>query len=407
MIGATEKARDLNAARAAFRRSYQIADDTDSVLGRVEALSQLGTIEMLENGTGRYLKRGSQLAHAAGAISAAALIDIKLALLAAVSGDPERAHATARQCEADAARIKASRAQALAIAVQAFASAARGDRPAAEAAARHAESILPGNPEILFTTHGLVRVTAALFCDDLDGALQHAVEAAAYSKRGPPRAPSMASALYPIVHVLSSRHESAALGRARTTAAAVKWNRGFFACAEAVLAGRAGRRREAAALADEGQTLLAPFAPQWTHLARQLISGPALLDHWGQPVRWLHESAACFDASGHHELAAACRRTLRQAGQPVPRPRGDHADIPENLRDLGITGREMDVYRLLARGMANSQIAGRLEISPKTVDTHVASLIAKTGRTSLRELVAHAARQVPAGDSLLRAPGSR
>ena len=359
VIGATEKARDLNAARAAFRRSYQIADDTDSVLGRVEALSQLGTIEMLENGTGRYLKRGSQLAHAAGAISAAALIDIKLALLAAVSGDPERAHATARQCEADAVRIKASRAQALAIAVQAFASAACGDRPAAEAAARHAESILPGNPEILFTTHGLVRVTAALFCDDLDGALQHAVEAAAYSKRGPPRAPSMASALYPIVHVLSSRHESAALGRARTTAAAVKWNRGFFACAEAVLAGRAGRRREAAALADEGQTLLAPFAPQWTHLARQLISGPALLDHWGQPVRWLHESAACFDASGHHELAAACRRTLRQAGQPVPRLRGDHADIPENLRDLGITGREMDVYRLLARGLANSQIAGR------------------------------------------------
>ncbi len=67
----------------------------------------------------------------------------------------------------------------------------------------------------------------------------------------------------------------------------------------------------------------------------------------------------------------------------------------------------MDVYRLLARGMANTQIAGRLDISPKTVDTHVASLIAKTGRTSLRELVAHAARQVPAGDSLLRAPGPR
>ena len=53
---------------------------------------------------------------------------------------------------------------------------------------------------------------------------------------------------------------------------------------------------------------------------------------------------------------------LRQAGQPVPRPRADHADVPEHLRDLGITGREMDVYRLLARGMANSQIAGRLDI---------------------------------------------
>jgi DNA-binding CsgD family transcriptional regulator len=404
VLGATAKARDLNAARAAFRRSYQIADDHDNVLGRIEALSQLGTIEMLENGTGRYLQRGSELAHAAGAISAGALIDIKVALLAAVTGDLDRAHATARQCEADAARIRAGRARALSIAVQAFASAARGERAAAEAAARRAEEILPGNPEILFTTYGLVRVTAALFCDDLGAALRHAAEAAAYSKRGPPRAPSMASALYPIVHVLSGRPEVAALDRTKETAAAVKWNRGFFACAEAVLAGRSGRRREAAALADEGQALLSPFAPQWTHLARQLISGPALLDHWGQPVRWLNESAGGFDATGLHELAAACRRTLHEAGQPVPRPRGDHADVPAHLRDLGITAREMDVYRLLARGMANSQIAGRLEISPKTVDTHVASLIAKTGRTCLRELVAHAARQVPAEDPLRQRP---
>jgi DNA-binding CsgD family transcriptional regulator len=57
--------------------------------------------------------------------------------------------------------------------------------------------------------------------------------------------------------------------------------------------------------------------------------------------------------------------------------------------------------------MANSQIAVRLRISPKTVDTHVASLIAKTGRSSLRELVAHAARQVPAEDSLLPAMAPR
>jgi DNA-binding CsgD family transcriptional regulator len=31
-------------------------------------------------------------------------------------------------------------------------------------------------------------------------------------------------------------------------------------------------------------------------------------------------------------------------------------------------------------------------ISPKTVETHVASLVAKTGTTGRRELVAHAAR---------------
>ncbi len=395
LIGTTEKPHDLNAARTAFERARHVADDSDNVVGRIDALSQLGTIEMLEEGTGRYLVRGSEDAHTAGAISAAALIDIKLAILAAVSGDLDRAHATARQCEKEAARIRARRAQALAIAAQGFASAIAGDREAAEASARRAESIMPGSPEIQFTTRGLVRVTASLFCDDLSGALQHAIAAADYAQQVPPRAPSMAWALYPIVHAVSGCDESAALDRARATAAAVKWNRGFFGCAEAVVAGRAGRRREAAVLAEEGLALLAPFAPQWTHLARQLIAEPALADHWGEPVRWLRDCAQEFEASGHHGLVTACRRTLRRAGQPVPRPRRDNSDVPDQLRQLGITCRELDVYKLLARGMANCQIARLLDISPKTVDTHVASLVARTGRTGRRELVARAARHIP------------
>jgi DNA-binding CsgD family transcriptional regulator len=395
-IGITEKPHDLNAARAAFERAHHVADDNDNVVGRIEALSQLGTIEMLEEGTGANLVTGSEDAHTAGAISAAVLIDIKLAIVAAVSGDLDRAHATARQCEREASRIRAHRARALAIAAQGFASAIAGDREAAEASARRAESTLPGSPEIQFTTRGLVRVTASLFSDDLSGALEQAIAAADYAQHVPPRAPSMAWALYPFVHAVSGYDESAALDRARATAAAVKWNRGFFGCAEAVVAGRAGRRREAALLADEGLALLAPFAPQWSHLARQLIAEPALADHWGEPVRWLRDCAQEFEASEHHGLVTACHRTLRRAGQPVPRPRRDNSAIPDPLRELGITCRELDVYRLLARGMANCQIARLLDISPKTVDTHVASLVAKTGRTGRRELVAHAARHIPA-----------
>jgi DNA-binding CsgD family transcriptional regulator len=395
LIGTTEKPHDLNAARTAFERAYQVADDSDNVVGRIDALSQLGTIEMLEEGTGENLVKGSEEAHKAGAISAAALIDIKFAILAAARGDLGRAYATARQCEQEAVRIRAYRARALAIAAQGFAGAIAGDRETAESEARRAESILPGSQEIQFTTRGLVRVTAALFSDDLSGALQHAIAAAEFAQQVPPRAPSMAWALYPFVHAVSGYDESAALDRARATAAAVKWNRGFFGCAEAVVAGRAGRRREAALLADEGLALLAPFAPQWSHLARQLIAGPALTDHWGEPVRWLRDSAQAFEASGHHALVAACHRTLRRAGQPVPRPRRDNSAIPDPLRELGITCRELDVYRLLARGMANCQIARQLDISPKTVDTHVASLVVKTGRTGRRELVAHAARHIP------------
>jgi DNA-binding NarL/FixJ family response regulator len=71
------------------------------------------------------------------------------------------------------------------------------------------------------------------------------------------------------------------------------------------------------------------------------------------------------------------------------------AQVPAQLRRLGITSREVGVFLLVARGFSNAEIAQRLFISPKTVETHIASLVAKTGQTGRRELVAHAARFVP------------
>jgi DNA-binding CsgD family transcriptional regulator len=53
----------------------------------------------------------------------------------------------------------------------------------------------------------------------------------------------------------------------------------------------------------------------------------------------------------------------------------------------------MDVFLLVGRGCSNAEIASTLFISPKTVETHVASLVAKTGRAGRRELVALAASQ--------------
>jgi DNA-binding CsgD family transcriptional regulator len=55
----------------------------------------------------------------------------------------------------------------------------------------------------------------------------------------------------------------------------------------------------------------------------------------------------------------------------------------------------MDVLLLVAQGISNAEIASKLFISPKTVETHVGSLISKTGQGGRRELVAHAARLSP------------
>jgi DNA-binding NarL/FixJ family response regulator len=81
---------------------------------------------------------------------------------------------------------------------------------------------------------------------------------------------------------------------------------------------------------------------------------------------------------------------LRCAGAPVPRlGRGDTA-VPARLRGHGVTSREMDVLQLVAEGLTNAAIAERLVLSPRTVETHVANLVAKTkvtGRSDLTRLV--------------------
>src|SRR5439155_4551130 len=66
--------------------------------------------------------------------------------------------------------------------------------------------------------------------------------------------------------------------------------------------------------------------------------------------------------------ADAVEAVLGAAGPRVPRRRGGPA---------GLTSREVEVLRLLARGVSNKEIAARLVISPKTVGNHVEHIYAK------------------------------
>jgi FixJ family two-component response regulator len=58
-----------------------------------------------------------------------------------------------------------------------------------------------------------------------------------------------------------------------------------------------------------------------------------------------------------------------------------------NARVVKLTPRERQVLTLIVEGRANRQIAETLSLSRKTVETHRANLISKTGVASLAELI--------------------
>jgi predicted ATPase/DNA-binding CsgD family transcriptional regulator/class 3 adenylate cyclase len=61
---------------------------------------------------------------------------------------------------------------------------------------------------------------------------------------------------------------------------------------------------------------------------------------------------------------------------------------------LSLTPAERDVARLVAEGLANKEIAARLFVSPRTVQTHLTHMYGKLGLTSRVQLAQQAARHV-------------
>jgi DNA-binding CsgD family transcriptional regulator len=410
VLGRRERIRDPRAARALFERAHKIADKRGLGVWRVRALHDLATIEMLVSGQTGELIEVRRLALQGGLFTIATIIDLQLANLWSLGSDPDKALAAARQCETGARRIRSHRIEAMAVLLQALAYGIRGDSRAADQTVRRAEAVIPGDPEVMLTGASQVRVVTALFRDDVRRAVRYSASADEYAAQML-SAPRRARGFYSPVQVpLVARGRSwglrallaastggdarSAIEQAELMGAAVSWNRGCLAYAEAVLAGKSGQRDRATSLAADGAAAFAPFAPWWNNLARRLVTQSALEDGWGDPVAWMHEAAASFAATGHAQLASACRGFLRRAGVPVPRSGRGTAQVPPQLRRLGVTSREMDVYLLVARGFSNAEIADRLFISPKTVETHVAKLVAKTGQAGRRELIAHAARNI-------------
>ena len=152
------------------------------------------------------------------------------------------------------------------------------------------------------------------------------------------------------------------------------------------LAADAGRCQRAAWLLGAAQSL-------WDRTGGRL-SGSAVLDGYHQ--RSAAMAAGTLGPAKYDELhAAGAARPLAQivtlaiAGADVlpelPDPRAAD-EISGWEGSEGLTTREREIAVLVARGLSNRDIAGRLVISKRTVDAHVNHIFAKLGLSSRVQL---------------------
>lgn len=88
------------------------------------------------------------------------------------------------------------------------------------------------------------------------------------------------------------------------------------------------------------------------------------------------------------ELVAQVESSLKQATRLIHHP-GSGADTGPKLQvpaDVELTPTELKVVQFVARGMANREIADQMNVSQRTIESHVSNMLGKTGLHNRTEL---------------------
>jgi DNA-binding NarL/FixJ family response regulator len=140
-----------------------------------------------------------------------------------------------------------------------------------------------------------------------------------------------------------------------------------------------------------GLQLLAEIKPQFPALKVILFSAHCEMQYI-RKAQHLQADGFLSKTIGETELQNAILMALQSPGTPV-----FSSDILEKLKEqteIGkespLTAREHEILVHLAQGLTNQSIAKNLNLSVKTVDTHVANLMKKTGVNNRTQLLAYA-----------------
>ena len=137
-----------------------------------------------------------------------------------------------------------------------------------------------------------------------------------------------------------------------------------------------------------------------TTLVRALLPRIIVFTAFDNDERIIHAIQAGADGyllkgAPRDDIFHAIRVTLGGGSllQPIVASKLLHHVGQQNGPTEALTERELEVLHLLAQGMPNKEIAGKLVISERTAKFHVSSIMSKLGATNRTEAVSLAAQK--------------
>jgi DNA-binding CsgD family transcriptional regulator/tetratricopeptide (TPR) repeat protein len=380
LLGALSRSRDPREATACLEQARELAVRHRLPVEEIHVLIRLGNDEALRDGAIDRLELVREEASRLGAVTARFQAEASIALQLILRGEFEQAETMLDQVIESTSRLRLLETVRYALLLRAILAAHRGRRREMAAAFTELRDQVGGthaqhNPR----AHGLARAWCALLEENRPLAEEELALALETEETSP------------TVYQLTGRYGLHLLLRAvagtadwpqyeQITAAPashLRWDRQFSHFAAAVLHGRAGRGRQAAESVEEALRAGSIYSTG-RNLGLRLVAEAAIADGWGAPVDWLRSAEEYFHDGGVDPVAGACRSLLRRAGARVAQRRHGIGDVPQELRQVGVTVREYEVLCLLNQRLGNREIATRLHLSPRTVEKHVAALMAKT-----------------------------
>ena len=372
-------------ADAYWRRAAELvdADDPDQMRIAGEALFSAGD----DDGALRLLRRAESLARESAALGTLTIVLELRALSQTRAGDLQAAHAAATECVELMRAIGQRSEQAKALGILAWIEAMLGRELECRAHVKEAHAALrdlgydepPTSRAVGLLELSLGHAEAAV--EALSASLRlrrERLDAEVIAPR--PILPSLIEALARAsrteeAEALLSDRVTAARRTGRPHAIAV-----FLRCAGVVHADEASFH-EALEWHDR-------WPNRWERARTALCYGELLrrLKRRADARTSLRAALEGFEAVGSELWADRARAELRATGERARRR------DPSTLDDL--TPQEFQVARLVATGLTNRDVAARLFLSPKTIETHLSKVFRKTGVRTRAEL-AHRFRDSP------------